>query len=52
MQYLHSLTANMDEGYFSVSFNVRVVGSGRNDGFCFVGDELDFLPDIGNAFGE
>ena len=42
----------MDEGSFTVSFTVRVVGNGRNDGFCFIGDQLNFIPDIGNAYGD
>ena len=42
----------MDEGLFTVAFNMRVVGNGRNDGFCYVGDHLNFIPDIGNAYGE
>ena len=42
----------MDEGLFTVAFSVRLVGNGRNDGFCFVGDHLNFIPDIGNAYGE
>ena len=49
--FTHSLTVNMDEGYFTVTFTVRVVGNGRNDGFCFVGDELNFIREIGNAYG-
>lgn len=47
-----SLTFNMDEGYFTVTFTVRVAGNGRNDGFCFIGDELNFILEIGNAYGE
>ena len=50
--HLHSHTVNMDEGLYTVAFNVRVVGNGRNDEFCFVGDYLNFIPDIGNAYGE
>jgi hypothetical protein len=52
IQYLHSHSVDVDEWLFTVAFKVRVVGNGHNDGFCFVGDHLNFVPDIGNAYGE
>ena len=42
----------MDEGSFTVSFTVRVVGNERNNGVCFIGDYLNFAPDIGDAYGK
>ena len=42
----------MEEGSFIVSFTVRVVGNGRNDGFCLTGDQLNLISDIGNAYGD
>ena len=51
--FTHSLTVNMDEGYFTVSFTVRIVGNGRNDGFHVVGEIGNMVTilsfDVANA---